>query len=61
MQIPVAARSDAWVCGLSLAGIAGSNSAGAWLSVSCECCVSGRDVCVGLFTRPEESNRVWCV
>ena len=26
--IPVAARSKAWVCGRSLAGIAGSNSAG---------------------------------
>ena len=31
-----------------------------WMSVCCECCVlSGRDVCVGLITRPEESYRVW--
>jgi hypothetical protein len=28
----------------------------------CECCVlSGRGLCVGLITRPEESYRVWCV
>jgi hypothetical protein len=30
--------------------------------VSCECCVlSGRGLCLGLITRPEESYRVWCV
>jgi hypothetical protein len=35
---------------------------GAWVSVSCECCVlSGRGLCVGLITRPEESYRMWCV
>ena len=35
---------------------------GAWISVSCECCVlSGRGLCVGMITRPEESCRVWCV
>jgi hypothetical protein len=28
MQIPVAARTKAWVCGRSLAGIAGSNPVG---------------------------------
>ena len=34
----------------------------AWVPVSFECCVlSGRGLCVGLITRPEESNRVWCV
>jgi hypothetical protein len=50
----------AWVCGCSLAGIAGSNPAGD-MNVSCECCVlSGRGLCVGLITRPEESYRVWC-
>ena len=32
--IPVAVRSKAWVCGLSLAGIVGSNPAG------------GMDVCL---------------
>jgi hypothetical protein len=35
---------------------------GAWMSVCCECCVlSGRGLCDGLVTRPEESYRVWCV
>jgi hypothetical protein len=39
--VQVAARSKAWVCDLLLAGIAVSNPArGAWMSVSCECCVS---------------------
>jgi hypothetical protein len=35
---------------------------GVWMSFSCECCVlSGRGLCDGLITRPEESYRVWCV
>jgi len=34
----------------------------AWMSVSYECCVlSGRGLCDGLITRPEESYRLWCV
>jgi len=34
----------------------------AWMSVCSDCCVlSGRDPCVGLITRPEESYRLWCV
>ena len=34
----------------------------AWIVVCCECCVlSGRGLCDGLITRPEESYRVWCV
>ena len=43
----MAARPNAWVCGRSLAGIAGSNPAeGTWMSVSCECCVfSGSGLC----------------
>jgi hypothetical protein len=54
----VAARSKAGVCGRSFAGIAGLNPAGAWMSVSCECCVlSGRGLCVGLITSPEKSYR----
>ena len=29
--------------------------------VRCECCVlSGRGLCDGLITRPEESCRLWC-
>jgi len=35
---------------------------GAWMSVSCECCVlSGRGHCDELITRPEESYRLRCV
>jgi len=34
----------------------------AWMSVCCECCVlSGRGLCDGLITRPEESYQLWCV
>jgi len=51
---PMAARSQEWVYGLSLAGIAGS--------ICCECSVlSVRGLCVGTITRPEESYRVWCL
>ena len=35
---------------------------GAWMCVCCECCVlSGRGLCDELFSRPEESYRLWCV
>ena len=35
---------------------------GAWMSVSCECCVlSGRGLCDGPITCPEESYQVWYV
>ena len=35
---------------------------GAWMSVSCECCVlSGRGLCDGPIPLPEESYRLWCV
>jgi hypothetical protein len=35
---------------------------GAWMFVSCECCVlSGRGLYVGLFTRPEDYYRQFCV
>ena len=35
---------------------------GAWMFVCCECCVlSGRGLCDGLITHPEESYRLWCV
>jgi hypothetical protein len=63
MPVPVVPWSKASVCGRSLAGIVGSNPAGGILfSVCCECCVlSGRGLCVGLITRPEESCRLWCV
>ena len=43
--IPVPVRSKAWVCGCSLAGIAGSNPAEG-MDVCCECCVlSDRSLC----------------
>jgi hypothetical protein len=35
--ISVAARSKGWDCGRYLAVIAGSNLAGAWIFVCCEC------------------------
>jgi hypothetical protein len=58
--IPLAAHSKAWVCGRRLGGIVGYNPAGG-TDVCCECCVlSGRDLCVGLISRAEESYRVWC-
>ena len=57
--ISVAVRFKAWVYGRSLAGIVGSNPAGAWMSVHVECCVlSGRGLCDGLITCPEESYRL---
>jgi len=35
---------------------------GAWMSVSCECCVCCQvEVCDGLATRPEEPYRVWYI
>jgi len=57
----VVAQFKAWVCGRSLTGIAGSNPAKAWMSVSCDvlCCkveVSG--------TSPslvQRSPTEWCV
>ena len=60
--IPVAARSKVWVCGRSLAGIVGSNTAKTWMSVSCECCVlSGVGLCDKLITRPTGCGASLCV
>ena len=62
MPIPVAARSKAWVCGRSLAGIVGSKPAGVCMFVSGECYVlSGRGLCDELITCQEESYRLRCV
>jgi len=59
--IPVAARSKAWPCGRSLAGIAGSSRRGHGCLSLCEGCVlSGKMSVHGQITRPEESYRV-CV
>jgi hypothetical protein len=58
----VAELSKVSVYSRSLAGIAGSNPAGAWIFVCCGCCVlSGRGLCDGPIPRPEESYRLRCV
>jgi hypothetical protein len=55
LPIPVAARSKAWVCGRSFAGISGSNPTRG-MDVSCERFIlSGRGLFDGPITRPEES------
>ena len=47
--------------GYSFAGIVGSRHARG-MDACLECCVlSGRDLCVGLITRLQESYRLWCV
>jgi coenzyme F420-reducing hydrogenase gamma subunit len=57
----VAARSKAGICGFSLAGITGSNPAGAWMFASCERYVlSGRVLCVGPITRLGECGVFEC-
>ena len=55
----VAARCKAYVCCRSLVGIVGSVPAGAF-SFVCRV-LSGRGLCVGLISRPEEPYRVECV
>ena len=61
VSVPV--RYKVWVCAASrLLRSWVRIPPGAWVSVCCECCVlSGRDICDGLITRPEESYRLWCV
>ena len=55
---PVAARSKTGKASRPL-GLRVRILPGAWVSVSCECCVlSGRGLCDGLITRPLESYRV---
>ena len=64
MPVPVAARSKAWVCGPSPAGIVGSNPAGV-MDLSFVCCkvevLKGRRLCFDPITLPEESYQLWCV
>jgi len=56
----MAARSKTWVCGRWPTEIVGSNPA-----VGMDACLlwvlSGRGLCDGPITRPEESYRLWCV
>jgi len=54
----VAERSKAWVCGRSLAGVMGSNSARG-MDVTVVCC-QVEDSREGLITLPEESWRACC-
>jgi hypothetical protein len=56
--IPLASRCKACVCGRSLAGIAGSNSAGGIdVCLLLVFVLSGRGLCDGPIPRPEESYR----
>jgi len=52
-------------CGSAVSGLLGLRvriPQGAWMSVSCRCCLlSDRGLCVGLITYPEESYRMWSV
>jgi hypothetical protein len=64
--VPVAAWSKAWSFGGSFGGLVGSNLGGGGgcggISVSCERCVfSGKGLCDGLITHPEQSCQVLCV
>ena len=61
MPVPVAARSKAQVYGRQPSEIVGSNPTGS-IDVCCKCCLlSGRGLCDGLVTRPDESYRLWRV
>ena len=52
--IPVAEKSKARSASARLLGLRVRMRPGAWMPVSCECCVlSGRYLCDGLTTRPE--------
>ena len=59
----LAPLSKSWLCGRLLAVIAGSNPTRGGIDVCLlwVCALSGRDVCDGLITRPEDSYRLWCV
>jgi len=58
---PLDLPSKAWFCSRSVVGIVGLNRAGV-MNVSYEWwALSGRGLCVGTITRPEESYRLWCV
>ena len=55
----MAARSKEWVCGRSLAGIAGSNPArGMDVCLMNVVVLSGTGLCKGPIPRPDESYRV---
>ena len=68
-DIPSTLRRSQWPRGLRLRSSAAHLlrlwvriPPGAWIFVCCECFIlSGRGLCDGLITRPEESYRLWCV
>jgi len=53
------ARSKAWICGRSLAGIAGSNPARGIYVLSLV--LSGRGICDGSISRPDELYRLCAI
>jgi len=59
-SVSVAAQSKAWVCGRSVAGIAGPNPAGCMNMFFLRVLrvFSGRGLCDEPITRPEESYRM---
>ena len=59
LPISVAGRSEAWVCDHSLPGLLGVPvPPGAWMSVSCGCCVLlGRGLSDRPITRPEDPTK----
>jgi len=59
MPIPDFARSKAWDCGSSFAGIAGSNPAGNMDVCRKFCALSGTGLCEELITRPESYREWW--
>ena len=61
LPISVAARSKAWVCGRSHAGIAGSNPAGNMDVTLLWLLLSDRGLCDWPIALPEELYRVWCI
>jgi hypothetical protein len=61
-MIPVATRPRRCPAAVRLLELWVPIPPGAWMSVSCECCVlSGRGLCDGPITHAEESYRGWCV
>jgi hypothetical protein len=56
--IPVTARSKTWVCGRSLAGIAGLNPAGCMDVCLVNVVLADTGLCSSLITRPEKSYTV---
>jgi hypothetical protein len=62
VPVPVAARSRRRSLAARLLRFRVRIPPGAWMFDCCECCVlSGRGLCDGLITRPEESYRLWRV